>query len=771
MFDPGYVRNIICRLECSVLAVSVLFGSLVMSGCAVRTTETSEEPSASMETSVTAEADKETEPSATSEPEEDQDKASTVTEETEPEPVITPDPKPQALEAAGKLGIDEEQLRGRYDLFLKFVDVVDANQGLDGFEGYVYRLFPLVAEHLDTGNEDYFLNKLLNLSISIVDTDAFAGGFMPWSNSIEIKSDIKKIWGKGFYALTVYHELIHFIDEHIDGQLTYVNIPEYGDIYESCDEPADPNTGVIRMVQANYWVEGGAEKYSAEYLTHAPSAEAYRMNEQFLVGMEYIFGTKTVDDMFFAHDTDWQFVELLRKNGFSDDEIVRLFDTMTLLSDSKQKEYHDPREALIRIYVNQVGPDYENDKIFCRIIASMQMEKDFLKKIPSDYRKFISKQKRFSAKEEKKMCNYIAKKTGKKDIVFDIRPTPLYVEGELKLVGLIRSSQGKDFRTVVFDYDFENNSIKDCTVYDDLVPVYTPSKFASDDLPEAKQFIRDNMRDNSAAHNQKVKGAKERFAELYDRAEQIGNRYGIQILFADLVPEGILLDTDLPVTNKGDISDALDQIENVLSQYPEDYFDQLLFKPYSGVVIYMYTGFFNEAHSDTVFIDGRIYLAMSYCIDLPRAQGSFAVNAVRDQYFKDIRPVETQMICDIWNLTEKSISDRNSYFEKTSVNGKTWAATNYKGFKYAGSEEDGKIKSLEGKAKMDYFLSRESLSSAKTDRTLLYQYMMMSAMSGTNPLELTDECRAKAEELCRAVRTVFNTDKWPDKTSWEKVLD
>ena len=109
--------------------------------------------------------------------------------------------------------------------------------------------------------------------------------------------------------------------------------------------------------------------------------------------------------------------------------------------------------------------------------------------------------------------------------------------------------------------------------------------------------------------------------------------------------------------------------------------------------------------------------------------------------------------------------------DKVLVNGKTWAATNYKGFKYAGSEEDGKIKSLEGKAKMDYFLSRESLSSAKTDRTLLYQYMMMSAMSGTNPLELTDECRAKAEELCRAVRTVFNTDKWPDKTSWEKVLD
>ena len=79
---------------------------------------------------------------------------------------------------------------------------------------------------------------------------------------------------------------------------------------------------------------------------------------------------------------------------------------------------------------------------------------------------------------------------------------------------------------------------------------------------------------------------------------------------------------------------------------------------------------------------------------------------------------------------------------------------------------------------MEYFLCRESLANAKTDRCLLNEYLMLSALSskqisdlssesGSLIESLTPECIAKAKELYRWIRTGLAVDF----QSWGRFFD
>ena len=72
--------------------------------------------------------------------------------------------------------------------------------------------------------------------------------------------------------------------------------------------------------------------------------------------------------------------------------------------------------------------------------------------------------------------------------------------------------------------------------------------------------------------------------------------------------------------------------------------------------------------------------------------------------------------------------------------------------------------------KMDYFISVEAVTSADVDRHLLYEYLMLSALTGKRAIELTPEQKAKVQELSNGLRKVFDTVKWPAQTAWEKAI-
>ena len=762
------IRGRFLRAECAFLAATVMLTPLVLCACNenVEPTET--------ETEIT-------EPSAT-------------------ETVFVPTPFPsasqmalsdeeaeaEAIKLASRAGLEKDDLRGKYSLFLRYYKAVFTNNKAADFRAYLFSYFPLVADHIKPENEDFVLNKLSTLEMSEVETKSIAGGFS--GNQIMFNKDMNE-WGD-YYKLVIYHESMHFIDAWIDEEVGEFFIMKDGTykFYNYTDTASLNPDDISFHCSMGYFTEGGAEKYKTEYFTKA-STDPTPTGLEFLVGLDYIFGKETVDEIYFSRDTALRFCNLLKENGFSEDEIKRILRTSVtdeVMTDGSK--YIDPREVLIRLYKTKIGPDYENDAKFCRIIASLN--KNLINKIPTEYRGFITKVTKSASKEAGSLKKAASKKIGgKSTIYYESDPYTIFLDGELKLV-VMATIYKKDqpiYTSVVFDYDFENKKIKEINLYTD----WKLEKFElnEEDFQYAKSFTADN----SAAHNQIVRGTDPKLEEAYKKAEEIGNKYGVYFWFADLTPESIKYPTEAAAErDPKKISDTLDQIEEVLALYPEGYFDQLLFGGlYNGIGIHIYNCEFPDWSEPTfsIGINGLNYMLLNVATGFDYNKGGmiekcFGEFAIRDRFRDSVTAIQARLICDIWTHTDTYIKTVNQYSMEPVVSEETWNANNYKDFQYAytkikywdpnyvSKEDREKVVAfaVKNEVKIEYFLSLEAVDSPSTDRLLLYQYVMLSALTGETPMHLTPELKAKIEELGNGLRKVFDTSKWPEKTSWEKAI-
>ena len=758
------IRKTFLKFQCAVLAFTVIFSMLALCACDQKKDPELTEPS---ETEIETTQTEATEPEPTETP--------TPTPSPTPAPMTDAEAEEEALKIAEKYNLSKEELRGKYALFLRYSNVIDCNPEIIEYKQYLYKYFPVIADHLKSENEEQFFGKVSTLKMYNVKTDDFAGGYL--GNDIMFNSNIVKDWGEYFKALTVYHELMHFVDGNIDGEVGEVYVMKDGTFafVPYSEEDDIDKEKVLYHSQLSYFVEGGCEKYKQEYF--GTSCEyVYSTGVEFLVGLEYIFGKKIVDDMYFSRDTNARLCEVLRGNGFTNDEIIRLFRTSNTEKTMKDaKKYIDPREVLIRLYEKQIGPDYAKDAKFCRIIACM--DKGSINKIPTKYRSFITKVTKEASKETSGMLKKAQKKGGIKGGHFEAKPYPLYIDGELKLVGMITTYKKEKpvYHAVTFDYDFEKKTVKDTKVFNGWILKKTDSQKK---LPneEADALCKELMHDNSYAHNQVVTGSDRvlNSTNIYKRAEELGNKYGIKIWFADLTPSGVLLNDDTAVYDPLLINNALSDIEKVLAMYPEDYFDQLTFEYYSGIAICLYQGWFEEAFPKSAYVNGKnnlmLYMNVDYFDDQKgKVYGYPGAEDVLKQFPKATAG-QAQLICDIWNITEKVISYRKAHYEKPVSIDSTWTSSNYKGFKYLKSTDSKKLASYAKKSKMKYFLNKGALANAKNDRILTYEYMMLFAITETKPEGLTPECRAKMDTMFKITRQEFDTSNWGVFTPLERKL-
>lgn len=764
-------KDVVVRLECAIIIVSLLFASFSFSGCTIGKKETSKKEMISDSKDVPDESECEYGDDLKGDESDGSSEIGQITDdpdETEPEE----DLKPRALEIAAKVGLSEEDLRGEYELFVNYATAVVSNPGLHEYKGYMYSIFPLVADHLESENEEYFLEKVSTLYFENVKTEDLWGGFSPDANGIIIGIDQFNACKPNQQATGVYHELMHFIDYCIDGPYTTICLLDDGNFANTRDYPEEEWEN-LTIIESPYWCEGGSEKYYAQYFTHAPDTGAYRVAEQFLVGLEYIFGSELVDELFFAHDTDLRFVHLLQDNDFTNEEILKFYNVMNLMIDRENigfsyDELLDPQETLIRLYINNVGPAYETDAPFCRILASM--EDDILKPIPSQYRDFTDTLHLFTGKEEANMMLKISSDWH----ACAIPPVPLFVDGELKLAAIF--FEGYDDETVVkaviIDYDFDAEEIVSYEIFDDWVPESLIMNLPTDDMPEARELIAGLTADNSEAHSKKIKGKQSNLTDQYARAEAIGNKYGIRFWFADLTPDGVLFagDEDVTAWDPDRIDQALDQIEKVLALYPEDYFDQFLFECYTGIAICLYDGYYEFEYPYSNMIKHTNYLTLYVDISLDTIEEYPGANDLSVQNFPNVHPIAGQLICDIWMMTEEIMSKRDEHFDKVTFSEESWETLNPSGFEYFEAEYWGKLYTYARQVDMQYFVLPGSLYSAKNDRMLCYEYLMLAALTGEDPLDFASECLAKMDEILSMIRFYFETDQWPDQTSWEAAI-
>ena len=167
--------------------------------------------------------------------------------------------------------------------------------------------------------------------------------------------------GNDYYSLVTYHESMHFIDAYINGETGQTVILKDGTIKTVFQSEMrvmnfDFDDDVVYYSDMGYLTEGGAEKYKTQYFTKA-STDPTPTGLEFLVGLEYIFGKETVDDLYFSAESGAKFCNLLRDNGFSDEDIIRMM--RTSVTDEEMTDellYIDPREVLIRLYKTKIGP-------------------------------------------------------------------------------------------------------------------------------------------------------------------------------------------------------------------------------------------------------------------------------------------------------------------------------------------------------------------------------------------------------------------------------
>ena len=704
-----------------------------------------------------------------------------TTEETveEPqEPELSPEEiREKALETASYVGVDEEDLREKYELFLKFAHCVEINPDLGYYKSYVYQLFPIVADHLESEDEESFLEKLRTLVIDdgLSGPGASAYYLFP-QNVVLIGGSIDNGGGDGTYALSIFHELIHFLDYAMDGEICGIFYMNDGRIVDPPDLVAGEEDKISETIYADAFVEGGAEYYVTKYYSNAPLAYSYCGGTSFLTAIEYIYGPEKVDELFFHHDTTSRLADLLVENGFSNEETVKIIKTMNMLVYEyvyDPDELIDPQVALIRLYQNAIGEDYEDDANFMEILSSVRNEK--LDEIFSgDHLTCTRRNDEINNQVSWKLFDDIY--ADGVEFCYWSDPIPFFIDGELKYTVLasryVGGSRGHDI-PVICDYDRATNTVSNIEFLEGNwgVPKYLDNYY-SDEAYGAQDLIDSLKVDNSAAYSQTVTGNNSGLSDLYSRAEEIGRKYGVYIWFDDLVPDDFKI-YSTPATDHNKISDALDKIDEVLSLYPAGYFDQLLFEYYSGFVICLYDGDYDIMLHHTAYIGEDNYMAVFINIGETELMGTMGIEDLRQEHFPCVDVVSGQLIVGIWDCTERFISHYNDHFIETTVNEDTWMATNDPSFAYVEVDSFELINDCYASCNSSYMLTEYSVASPKIDRLLIYEYIMFSALFAKNndpmPPPLTIECRAKADELNRAIRDIFDTSSWPSKTSWEQV--
>lgn len=461
------------RLLSIVLACTILSAPWTFAACSKKESSTHKKAKKTPSTSSVEEADLEEESTETS------PSTSTTTCETlatcTPTPTLSPEglveAEKKAISIAAEHGMTQEDLRGKYELFLRYADTIENNNKLGDFRHYVYLLFPMVADHLKEEYEKEFLFNLswLKIVVGPISIDLF--GQYDKLNTITINS-LAANDGSEMYNTGVMHELIHFLDDCICG---HDNDVAFGkDRIYTLDiegfENSDPDD---KIYDGRFLKEGFTTLYTAKY--YSTVIPAYQIPVQFLTGFEHIYGSEIMDELFFGPNTSYEMAEILYQNGMEIEEIRMFYETMTAITlgdSSLPRHYVRPEDVLIRLYENQIGPDYQDDPIFCFILSSFydEDEKYTLHKYPSQHDDFLTSIEMDTEEAQAWLRKNLrqVERAFPDIILHNDRIRGIYLDGKFTLnlivkMGGVDGILGPDY-VLNMDYDFETGKTADWSI-------------------------------------------------------------------------------------------------------------------------------------------------------------------------------------------------------------------------------------------------------------------------------------------------------------------
>ncbi len=241
-------------------------------------------------------------------------------------------------------------------------------------------------------------------------------------------------------------------------------------------------------------------------------------------------------------------------------------------------------------------------------------------------------------------------------------------------------------------------------------------------------------------------------ASLYERAAQLSQRFGVDIRIAEQCSLDYSHYDSYALTDPTFIRSALDILEESLSKYPEGFFLQLPYGSIQSIRIELVGGLMLKSDATTHTDDAGAFA---------QDRGSY-YGIVLNGFLMSEKTVyhEFSHIIDSRLEWDALIRTDALYSEEA------WLALQPEGFSYAMSyihipEE------LQSFVDSGYFVCDYALTYPTEDRATL----LASAMGNfTWDFEPGSGTRAKLQYYADCIRDCFDTEDWPETTSWEQVL-
>lgn len=253
-------------------------------------------------------------------------------------------------------------------------------------------------------------------------------------------------------------------------------------------------------------------------------------------------------------------------------------------------------------------------------------------------------------------------------------------------------------------------------------------------------------------------GKNKDFSKLYSKAENIGEKYGINVYIADTVTSDLFKDTGYSVKQLLDVSttnSALTELDNILKVYPEDFFKQLYFGSTDQVNIYL--------SSEIKGNDGDSLDFAAAFVNQNNNIHMMVIDADAYDSWEDTLNHELSHMIDA-RLTSYTEVHQDAPFNEDS-----WNSYNPKGFEYTYSYNDYWENSYNEK----YFVSSYGTTFPTEDRAELFGYAMECYFNKNidrNFISINSPRGKKLEYYFKCIRESFDTSKWPTATPWEEVL-
>ena len=378
-----------------------------------------------------------------------------------------PDIRQKAVALALEHGLKEEELKGEYELFLQFADILEKNVSLGKWKEFVYRIFPVVAENAELLDEGYFFSGLADLSIEEADiVEGHGGEYYDDSKSILINDTLRETEPDD-YLITLFHELMHFVDYNLSGpeQMCYGLDGRIITEKEAEGLSEEENDRTWYIPDPAFITEAGAELYTGKY--YSKTVASYFPIVEFLSGLDHIYGGDRTERMFFSSDSSYLFCSMLQKAGYSIEDIREAVASLSRYTNSYY-EFPDAdmpiEDILIDLYISEKGDDWKEDQTFCYILKCI-VEMPYEGNRDSKYGKEL-RDIAFTDFEDYYRFEDEIKKQAGEDLYFRVIPPNLiYIDGRpyLSARGSWKNDDLEEIRGVILlEMDLKDNVLKSC---------------------------------------------------------------------------------------------------------------------------------------------------------------------------------------------------------------------------------------------------------------------------------------------------------------------